>query len=323
MNLTGNQIAIGAVAGLATALLSVGLAYGSALGTAAYFLSPLPIMVAGLGWRFAACVVAAIVAAGVAAALVSPSYAVVLFATTLAPALVGNWHMALARPAEEIGGQAGKVAWFPLADTLMRMAIAVALGFVIVGYMIGYGAEFVRANIDLLVGQMKSVDPTFVPAAGFEERLARLVTPIAPFMQSAFWMLMLTANVYAATRIARLSGGLARPADNWPQTLRLPRAGLIIFAVALAAAFAGGGFGHAAAALAGAFGGGFAMAGLAMLHWRTTGKPGRPALLVLAYIAAIFFLPAAIIAIVAGLFDTARFVPLSNGGARTPNQPNA
>lgn len=320
MNFSVQQLGIGALAGVATALLSVGMASGSVLGLFAYFLSAFPLMVAGLGWGFSSALVSAASAALFAGSMISPSFALVLTATTLFPALTAVWYFALARPAEEIGGPEGKLAWFPLADTLLRTAGAVAAGIIATGALIGYGPQFVRANVGLFVERMRAIDPQFQPAAGFEDSLTSLLTIALPFFQAGSWFAVLAANLYLAAKLARASGRLGRPADNWPQTLRLPQVGLIGFGVALAASFIPGGFGHAAAAVAGAIGAGFVMAGLARIHAVSRGKPWRPVALWVAYLLVMFFLPALAAFLIAGLMETARFVPVSDPGGK-PSQP--
>ncbi len=319
MNPGFQQIGIGVLAGLATALLSIGLASGSALGSFAYFLSAFPLMAAGLGWGFVSAATAALSAAAFAGFSVSPSFAIVIAMSTLLPALVGVWYFALARPADEIGGPAGKLAWFPLADTLLRMAVAVAAGFIIIGAIIGYDEQFVRGNIGALVERMRQIDPQFQPAAGFEDQMTSLLTVVLPFFQTGFWFATLTANLYLAARLTRMSGRFGRPADNWPQTLRLPKPGLAALAVTLALAFVPGAAGHVGAAIAGAIGAGFIMAGLARVHWVTAGKPTRILLLWIAYAAALFFLPALIVLLIAGLFDTSRHVPISDPANTKPS----
>ena len=50
MNLPARSIGIGALAGMASALLAIGVASESGLAIALYFLAPLPIFIAALGW---------------------------------------------------------------------------------------------------------------------------------------------------------------------------------------------------------------------------------------------------------------------------------
>ena len=80
-----------------------------------------------------------------------------------------------------------------------------------------------------------------------------------------------------------------------------------------------------AAAVAGAVAGplcaGFILAGAAMMHRYTLGRPGRLLLLWLAYAVAAIFSPALLAMFVAGLFDTSRSAPLSDGGTAPPSKP--
>ncbi len=91
----------------------------------------------------------------------------------------------------------------------------------------------------------------------------------------------------------------------------MPRPALIVFAVALAAAFLPGGIGLVATVVAGVLSAGFAMAGLAIMHFRTRGKVWRPVALWLAYVAIVLFAFLLFIVMVLGLFDTSRGAPVS------------
>ena len=65
-----NTIGIGLLAGCATTLLCLGVLAGSGLSVVLYFLSAVPLMVATLGWGFAAGVAGAAVAQSDASAVV-------------------------------------------------------------------------------------------------------------------------------------------------------------------------------------------------------------------------------------------------------------
>lgn len=315
MQLNTRNLGVGAAAGLATALLSVGVVTGAPLGMVIYFLSPLPIMVAGLGWGLSAGAAAAVVAGLVIAVGLAPMSAVVVAASTLIPALVAAWFFGLARPAGELGGPDDKLVWYPLADTLLRLAIASSAGFILLGVAAGYGEELIGEITAIMVAQIQEMNPQFSSDAELVSGLTAFLTRALPFLQTGIWFSVLTGNLYLAARLTRASNRFARPAESWPHALRLPRAALGILAVALAASFLSGPVGHLGGAVAGPLCAGFVMAGAAMLHRYSLGKPGRLLLLWFAYAATFLFAPVLLALFVAGLFDTTRSAPMSNGAS--------
>lgn len=318
MQFNSAQLGVGVIAGLATALLSVGVITGASLGMAIYFLSPLPLMAAGLGWGLPAGIVAAIVAGMAIAVGLAPMSALVVAGSTLVPALVAAWFFGLARPADEIGGPDGKMVWYPLADTLFRMAIAVSAGFIVLGAAVGYGSELIGEVAAVMVDSLRQMNPELNTDDAFTASLTAFLTAVLPYLQTGLWFVVLTANLYLAARLTRASGRFARPAESWPHGLRMPRPALAVLAVAMAASFVSGTVGHLAGAVAGPLCAGFIMAGAAMMHRYTLGRPGRPLLLWLAYAAALLFSPVLLALFVAGLFDTSRPAPLSDGGTAPP-----
>ena len=102
---------IGLGAGVASALLFASVASGSLLSIFLFYLAPLPIMIAAIGWNYWAGAIATLVAAlGLAGSLGS----VFLFAYlvgTGAPAWWLGYLAMLARPA--VNGGAGTLEWYP------------------------------------------------------------------------------------------------------------------------------------------------------------------------------------------------------------------
>ena len=215
MQFNSAQLGIGVVAGLAAALLSVGVITGAPLGMAIYFLSPLPVMAAGLGWGLPAGVVAAAVAALAIAIGLAPMSALVVATSTLIPALVAAWFFGLARPADEIGGPDGKLVWYPLADTLLRMAIAVSAGFILLGFVVGYGSDLVNEIATVMVESFREVNPEIVTDPAFSEGLASFLAIVLPYLQTGLWFVVLTANLYLAARLTRAAEARGGRRSAW------------------------------------------------------------------------------------------------------------
>ncbi|WP_349364202.1 MAG: DUF2232 domain-containing protein [Roseitalea porphyridii] len=313
-----NMIGIGLIAGSATALLCLGVVAGSGLSVILYFLSAVPLMVATLGWGFVAGVTGAIVAAVAIAAFANLQLAIYIVMTTILPATAAGYWMNLARPADEIGGPAGQLAWYPLSDVIVRLAIITAGAFIVAGFLIGYGPALVEELVGEMIARLQEANPEFAFSPEGRESFMGFMTGAIPFMQPALWLMVLVGSLYLALGITRASGRLTRPRDDWPTALRLPRSGAIILAVAIAISFFSGPIGLAATAIAGALVSGFTLAGFAVFHERTRGAPWRPLAMITVYGAVLITLIAALPFFFVGLFATSRPMPVSPGGGASP-----
>jgi len=311
MKFDGTSIGVGILAGLAAALMSAGVIVQSGMAMFLYFLTPLPIFIAALGWGTAAGLVSAVVATIAVALVAAPMAALLVALTSIVPAATGAYLAGLARPAEEMGGPADTLVWYPLPDIIFRLALMVAASFIIIGIIIGFGEDLARQVADAIVTSVSQANPEFTASAEMRDNLATFMVVALPAIQPATCLIVLIANLYLALRLTALSGRLRRPRDDWPATLRMPRTALAALAVCLVVAFIGGGIGHAAAAVAGALSAGFLLAGFAMMHYRTRGAPWRPFALWLAYLAVVLFAFVLFLFLIAGLFDTSRNAPVS------------
>lgn len=323
--MNANTIGIGLVAGATTALLCLGIVSGSGLSVILYFLSAVPLMVATLGWSFAAGVSGAVTAALLITAFGTFQMAMFIVMTTILPATAAGYWMNLARPADEVGGPQGKLAWYPLSDVILRLAIITAGAFIFTGVLIGYGPELVDELVGEMIARLQEANPEFAFSEDGRASFLAFMTGAIPLMQPALWLMILVGSLYLALAITRASGRLKRPQDDWPSALRMPRAGAIILAFAIAASFFTGAFGLAATTVAGALISGFTMAGFAVFHERSRGQPWRPFAMFVVYGAVVITLIAALPFFLAGLFATARPMPVSSGGNNSapPGNPPA
>lgn len=313
-------IAIGALAGATTALLCLGLSSGSMLAVFLYFISPVPLMVAGLGFGLASAVTGALVAVAGALIFTNGLVAALIALSIAAPACLSSYWLNLARPAQEIGGPQGNLAWYPLADVLFANALFTGLAYVVLGALIGFGPELAGELATQLIVRLQDSNPeiAFSPegAASLREFLETTIPVVQPF----FWMMALTLSVYIATAIARRSNLVQRPREDWPLALRMPRIASFAMMAAIVIGFAPGGIGYAASSFAGALGAGFLMAGFAMLHARTRGMGGRMAILTAAYLTIPLIGFSILIFLIAGMFGAGRHVPLSQVPPSNPMQ---
>jgi hypothetical protein len=318
MKLTVTDIGVGVLAGLAAALLSVGLASQSVFGLLLVLFTPLPIFIAALGWGTTTGFIAAATMT-IAVAVIAPSIDAASDILLMAvPAATGAYFIGLARPAEEIGGPQDVFVWYPLADTLFRLSLVIAVGVIIIGVL---GGAQIIAFVQAFVKQMMESNPQFAANPELSDMVARIMLGLMPIAFAGTFMMTIVANLYIALRLTAVAGKLRRPRDDWPRALRMPRPALFVFAAACALAFIPGSVGFAASAAAGAVGAGFSMAGFAMLHARTRGKSWRPFALWFAYACAFLFSFTLLVFLLAGLFDTSRNAPVSKA-VNTNTPPN-
>jgi hypothetical protein len=316
---TLNQTSLltGAFAGVTAALLSLGANTQSSLAIVLYAASALPILIAGLGWGNAAAITAVIVAGLTGTVLVSPYFALLIAVITLIPAAWLSHLANLARPASELGGPDGALAWYPLSDILTHLALLVTLGMLIVGVIIGYDGAMSDRMIDIVMEALKAQEPGYNPDAAAIAQIKSIFAIALPMIQGAVWVLMLFAAYYIATRIVQTSGKSLRPREDMPSTLRMHRFSIFAFLGGLLLAFMGGLPATIGALVCGTFGAGFLLAGFAVFHFRTRGKSWRLPVLWLGYLSVLIFTIPAFFFLLSGLMDTRRAIALSPAGKTT------
>jgi hypothetical protein len=314
--LTLQSLGFGALAGVATTLLCLSLTGSTALAFILFLISPVPLMVAGMGFGLTSALTGVAVAIITTLVFANPMIAALVTLTIALPACAAAYWLNLARPAEEIGGPKDHLAWYPLADILFAMAMITGFAYVALGVLAGFGPELVAQLTEQLVAQLMETNTELVFTPEGQQSLQTFMMTAVPFTQPFLWMLTLVLSLYIAIAIAQRSGLIRRPREDWPTSLRLPRKASLALVVAVVASLLPGPISLAASCFAGALAAGFVMAGFAMLHARTRGVTGRAAILTLAYLSVAFIAFPVLLFFVAGVFGAGRNVPL------TPVNPN-
>jgi hypothetical protein len=312
---TLNQTSLltGAFAGVTAALLSLGANTQSSFAIVLYAASALPILIAGLGWGNTAAITAVVVAGLTGTVLVSPYFALLIAVITLIPAAWLSHLANLARPASELGGPDGAMAWYPLSDILTNLAVLVTIGMLIVGVIIGYDGTMSDRMIDIVMEALKAQEPGYNPDAASIAQIKSIFSVALPMVQGAIWVLMLFAAYYIATRIVQTSGKSLRPREDMPSTLRMHRFSIFAFLGGLLLAFMGGVPAIVGALVCGTFGAG-------VFHFRTRGKSWRLPVLWLGYLSVVLFTIPAFFFLLSGLMDTRRAIALSPAGKTTETE---
>nr|WP_183367055.1 DUF2232 domain-containing protein [Gellertiella hungarica] len=322
MKLDKKIAAIGILAGVTGALLVLGALKNASLSFTLYAISTLPILIAGLGWGHAAAALAVLAASGTIAVAVAPKAGLFVAIISFLPA---GWisHLAnLARPAVELGGPKDMLAWYPLPNILLHLCLIVSVAVLLTGYMIGYGPELIDQLVDMIMQASAGQPGAPAPDPVAIEQTKRVLLHVLPAAQAMTWVATQFVTYYLATRIVATTGRPVRPRENMNSALRMNRNAIFVMLGGLALSFVDGPLGLVGATVCGAFGAGFLMAGFAVLHFRTRGKPWRLPLLVLLYPASFFLLLPAIAIMVLGLMDTRQAIALTSapgaGAADTP-----
>jgi magnesium-transporting ATPase (P-type) len=303
-------ILIGIGAGATAALLFASLASGSLFALVLFNLSPLPILIAGIGWNYLAGLIAALFATA-CLALVFDGYFALAF--VIAIALPAWWISYLALLARPTGGAAHDAfEWYPIGRIVLWTAVIGAAAVVITIPFVGSDAESFHASVKA------SIDAALAEINPDRRIDTDLLAKLAPSMMAAAITIILLINASLAARIVKLSGQLRRP---WPElpAISFPSLAPVGLAAALAGIFLPGLLGVVSDIFAAALMMAFAVLGFAVLHVVTRGISGRPVVLTGVYTAVFIFGWPAIILALLGLADTA--LDLRGRAARTRGPP--
>lgn len=317
--LNARTLLIGALSGVAAFALAYAAGVTVLFSTLLAAASALPILIAGLGYGLLPAIVGIVVAGALGLALASPFFALYTLAVTLIPA---GWlsHLGnLARPASEIGGPDGQMAWYPLADIMMHLCAAVTLALIVVGTVAGYGPDTTGQVIDAVIDALNSENPELALEPALIAQYKAMFAVLLPMVQGATSVILLFVAFHFASRIAIASGLSNRPREDVAVALRMNTNAIFVFLAALVVTFFfGGPIGLIGAACLGAFGGGFLLAGLARMHLAARGKSWAVPVIILSYLSLIFTFPA-LVFVVMGLLDTRRAIALSPGAPTNNN----
>ncbi|MGI3899679.1 MAG: DUF2232 domain-containing protein [Janthinobacterium lividum] len=297
-------IALGA--GVTSAVLFAVVTTASPAALLLTYLSPLPIMIAALGFTHPAGAVAALVATITVGFVMGWPAGLGFLVTFGLPA----WYLArlaqLGRPgtvgsAPTLAGLPTPVEWFPIPPLMLRVVALATLPILLAGALLIWRFGSFDRAVDIMATRLSSIlgRDTLPGDIKFSD-----VVRLAPVVVAAWSALMLSVNLWLAGRAVKISERLLRPWPNLPDALRMPRFSAAAFAVFVAAGFLPDPFGLAATVVAAALGVLFVFEGLATAHVLSRGLSARYATLAAIYLATIFLMPLPLFALaLLGLID--------------------
>jgi hypothetical protein len=272
-------VLIAMAAGCASALMFASIVSGALISLLLFYLAPLPLMMAALGWGPLSATIGGISAATGLGAIFGLPYCIAFVLTVALPAWWLGHLALLGRPVANgvpSGNGASPVApdleWYPVGRILIWITGFAALTTMAALLTLGTDAAAItgalRRGLLRIIGQS---DPA--TSAEVEQRIDALVT-IAPAAAALVAMLTLTLNLWLAAKITATSARLHRP---WPdlKSAALPPMTLATLCVAIAFCFAGGLLAILGQIVTAALMMAYAFTGFAVLHTLTLASKNR------------------------------------------------
>jgi hypothetical protein len=300
-------VLIGFCAGAASALLFASFASGVLFAILLFYLSPLPIMIAALGWSHWAGLAGTAVASA-ALALVFQDY---FFLTYLIGVGVPAWWLGyLALLARPVAGTNDNFEWYPpgrlvlwsaIVGTLVIVAAIPHFGLDLASFQAALKKAFESAlsvQTDATADAQDPMDQTDLASA------IDVWVFLAPSVAAAVSTAMLLLNLWLSGWTVKVSGRLRRPWPNIP-AMTFPAFAPALIGVAVTCSFLPDLPGLISRVLVATLLVAYALLGFAVLHTITRDLRGRTLLLAGTYAAVFVFGVPVLLMSLLGLADTA------------------
>ncbi|MDA9520954.1 membrane protein [Bradyrhizobium sp. CCBAU 11434] len=270
---------IALIAGAASALMFASIVSGALISLVLFYLAPLPLMVAAIGWGPLYASLGGIAAAVGLGAIFGLPYCVAFAVTVALPAwwlghlvLLGR-HVSSATPAAAIAAPAEpEIEWYPVGQILLWIAGFAMLTTIAALLTLGTDADTITGTLHR--GLTRILHATDPQATGEADQFIDALVRIAPAAAAIVSMMTLTLNLWLSAKVTATSGRLRRP---WPdmKTAQLPAMTLAVLCIALAFCFTGGLLAIVAQIATAALMMAYALTGFAVLHTLTLALKSR------------------------------------------------
>jgi len=300
-------VLIAVAAGCASALMFASIISGALISLLLFYLAPLPLMVAALGWGPLSATIGGIAAATGLGAIFGLPYCIAFAVTAALPAWWLGHLTLLGRPVTNgasSGNGASPVApaleWYPVGRILLWITGFAAL--TTMAALLTLGTDAAAITGALRRGLMRIIGPRDAASTGETEQWIDALVTIGPAAAAVVAMMTLTLNLWLAARITATSGRLHRP---WPdlKSAALPPMTLAALCVAVAFCFSGGLLAILAQIVTAALMMAYALTGFAVLHTLTLALKSRALWLSCTYAIVVVFGWPVLAMVVLGLAD--------------------
>jgi hypothetical protein len=300
-------VLIAIAAGSASALMFASIVSGALISLVLFYLAPLPLMVAALGWGPLSATIGGIAAATGLGAIFGLPYCIAFVVMVALPAWWLGHLALLGRPAANgatTGNGASPTApileWYPVGRILLWIS-----GFAVLTTMaalLTLGTDAATIVSTLKRGLLRMLGPREPQSTADFERVIDALVAVAPAAAAMVTMMTLTINLWLAARITATSARLHRP---WPdlKSVALPPMTLAALCVAIAFCFTGGLLAILAQVVTVALMMAYALTGFAVLHTLTLALKSRALWLSMTYAIVVLFVWPVIALMVLGIAD--------------------
>lgn len=296
---------IALIAGAASALMFASIVSGALISLVLFYLAPLPLMVAAIGWGPLCASLGGIAAAIGLGALFGLPYCIAFAVTVALPAWWLGHLVLLSRQVGHVTPDAAteppaELEWYPVGRILLWIAGFATLTTIAALLTLGTDADTILGT--LRRGLMRILRATDPQASGEADQFVDALVRIAPAAATIVAMMTLTLNLWLSAKVTATSGRLRRP---WPDlmTAALPPMTLVALCIALAFCFTGGLLAIIAQITTAALMMSYALTGFAVLHTLTLALKSRTFWLGSTYAVVVVFGWPVIAMVILGLAD--------------------
>ena len=284
---------IALAAGCASALMFASIVSGALISLLLFYLAPLPLMVAALGWSPLTATIGGIAAASAIGAILGLPHCIAFCVMVALPAwwlghlaLLGRPSATSAASCDGSAPVAPDLEWYPVGRILLWIAGFAALTTTAALLTIGTDAATIVGAMHRFL--LRIFDIQEIALTADAAQLIDALIAIAPAAAAIFTMATLTFNLWLSAKITATSGRLHRP---WPdlKSAALPPMTLAALCVAIALCFTGGLLAILAHIVTAALLMAYALIGFSVLHTLTLQLKSRALWLGFIYMIVVVF----------------------------------